>query len=522
MLLAAGELAWFEHAFGDALMRLRTHPGDWAPWGFLGVFPKNFGLLAAGTTILLSARIATCKTALLGRYSGRQFALVVHAASAVVVLAITALLTRRLPVSGGGAAVFAPWVLFVALLTWVVSTLLVLAPLAFWGRFLRSQKWELAVMLALAVAYKLAALAFPDIEGAIADLLFLPTVRIAGYLDGVLGYTVAIDVATRTLSVGAFSALMAPACLGYTGLALMLLFLGAHLYSARRELVFPNVLIVIPVALATIWLLNAVRIALLMAIGASWSPDIAVQGFHSAAGWLNLTAVALASVVVIKKLPYFSRQPVQRVFRLSEEDLLLVPQLSLLAVTLVTLLFTATFDWLYPVRVAVVGTVLLHYRKAFQLGTFSLNPVAPAMGFAVFLMWIAAIAAAPEKSASFAANLFAVPALGAVVWIAIRLIGAVLIVPFAEELAFRGFLLPRLEVALAGVSAPARQIGAALISSLAFGALHGTWLVATVAGICFAAARYHRGRLLDAIVAHGTTNLLLGLYVIAGGHWSYW
>ena len=86
----------------------------------------------------------------------------------------------------------------------------------------------------------------------------------------------------------------------YQGVGLTLLFLGGHLYIARRELRFPNVLIVIPIALLCIWLLNAVRIALLMAIGAAWSPDIALQGFHSAAGWWSLTLVALGCHCVPK------------------------------------------------------------------------------------------------------------------------------------------------------------------------------------------------------------------------------
>jgi len=58
----------------------------------------------------------------------------------------------------------------------------------------------------------------------------------------------------------------------------------------------------------------------------------------------------------------------------------------------------------------------------------------------------------------------------------------VIIVPFAEELAFRGFLLPQFEALLTGLRSPARQVAATLLSSLAFGALHGAWLAATLGG----------------------------------------
>ena len=68
--------------------------------------------------------------------------------------------------------------------------------------------------------------------------------------------------------------------------------------------------------------------------------------------------------------------------------------------------------------------------------------------------------------------------------VALRLIGAVITVPIAEELAFRGFLLRR----LAGPdfeSVPWRNISwmPLVISSLAFGILHGErWLAGAIAG----------------------------------------
>ena len=37
-----------------------------------------------------------------------------------------------------------------------------------------------------------------------------------------------------------------------------------------------------------------------------------------------------------------------------------------------------------------------------------------------------------------------------------------------------------------------------------------------------AAAQYRRGRISDAIVAHGVTNALLAAYVLIFGHWAFW
>ena len=522
LLLLAAQLTAFDLAFANGLWLLRTTGDTHRIWGFLGVFPKSLALLCVGAAIVLAGRLGANREAARGPNPHRMHALALHIAAGVTVVAIALLLTGRAVGLQPAAVTAMPWLLPVALPVWVLTGMLVLAPARFWRNLVHGRQWELAFVLVATAAYKLATQLDPEIERMIARVLFPATTAVALFFDACLGYDVAVDEAARTLTIGSFTARMAPSCLGYAGIGLVLLFLGAHLCVARRELKFPNVLVVIPLALAAIWLLNGLRIALLMAIGASWSPAIALQGFHSAAGWVSLMAVTLASVIAIDRFGVFSKQPVTKARPLSDEEILLVPQLTLLAVALGTLLLTPSFEWLYPVRVVVVGAVLWGCRKRFHLGLLAWNPTPLLIGFAVFLVWVAAIPADAEKSKEFAATLLTAPAWGVAAWIAFRLVGAVVIVPIAEELAFRGFLQQRLEAAWAGLAPAWRQAAATLVSSLAFGALHGSWVVATLAGIAFAMARYHRGKLWDAIVAHATANLLLGGYVLAGGNWSYW
>jgi len=331
-----------------------------------------------------------------------------------------------------------------------------------------------------------------------------------------------VDATARILAVDGFSVEVGYPCLGYQGMSLVFLFLGAYIYFARGQLKFPNVLLAIPLAMVAMLLLNTVRIALLMAIGASWSPEIAIQGFHSVAGWWNLMAVVLVSIISINRFSWFNRLPANKIFHFTGENILLLPQLALIAVSLATLLFTATFDWLYPVRVIVVGAILLHFRSSLQLGIFRPGLVAMSIGLIIFLMWIAIVPASEEKSLAFSTALFSAPWAGAACWIVFRIIGAVIIVPYAEELAFRGFLLAYCEQALSSFSSPVRLAGATLITSVAFGALHSSLLAGTLAGVGFAVAKYYRGQLSDAITAHVTANLLLSAYVLAGGDWSYW
>jgi CAAX prenyl protease-like protein len=105
-----------------------------------------------------------------------------------------------------------------------------------------------------------------------------------------------------------------------------------------------------------------------------------------------------------------------------------------------------------------------------------------------------------------------------------RVVGYVVVAPLAEELAFRAYLTRRL--ATTDIDRiPLGQFGwlPFLLSSLLFGALHGSlWMAGTLAGIAFALALYRRRMLGDAVVAHATTNALLAVCAWATGRWSVW
>ena len=121
------------------------------------------------------------------------------------------------------------------------------------------------------------------------------------------------------------------------------------------------------------------------------------------------------------------------------------------------------------------------------------------------------------------AALASLPPVMAVIWIVFRAIGSVLIMPLVEELAFRGYLVRRL-IAEDFDRVPMGQFSwfSFVVSSAMFGLLHGRWLAGTLAGLLFAAALYHRGRLSDAVVAHATANGLVTGYVLATRNWAAW
>lgn len=96
--------------------------------------------------------------------------------------------------------------------------------------------------------------------------------------------------------------------------------------------------------------------------------------------------------------------------------------------------------------------------------------------------------------------------------------------PIAEELAFRGFLLRRL-VAEDFEAVPSGRFTwpALLLSSVAFGALHGSrWIAGTLAGLLYGLAMTRKGKLGDAIIAHAVTNAVLAVYVLLSNQWQLW
>ena len=108
-------------------------------------------------------------------------------------------------------------------------------------------------------------------------------------------------------------------------------------------------------------------------------------------------------------------------------------------------------------------------------------------------------------------------------WLAIRVIGAVVTVPIAEELAFRGYLLRKLVNSdFARVEFNSFTMLSFVVSSVLFGMLHQQWLAGVIAGMLFAIAMYRRGAILDAIIAHSTANAMLAAYVLATHQWSLW
>lgn len=327
----------------------------------------------------------------------------------------------------------------------------------------------------------------------------------------------------KIIGIDNFLVNIAPACSGYEGIGLITAFTAVYLYSFREDFRFPLAFLLFPLAAIIIWLFNALRIIALINIGEFWSPEVAVWGFHSQAGWITFIVASLLLMLIAHRSSLFTKRQKEAAAKagLNLPMATLIPLIALLGSTLITQAFSAQFDWLYPLRVLVTAVAIGLCWKALALRPFTISHWSWIGGLAVALIWLAIVPASAETDQVFSETIHNAPSLAVGIWLIFRFVGSVVTVPIAEELGFRAYLLCRLssmEVAIRG-RITFSAIGF-ISSSLAFGFLHGAWVAGTVAGLIYAFVRYKSEHIADAILAHALTNALLFIYVIYTGHWS--
>ena len=334
-----------------------------------------------------------------------------------------------------------------------------------------------------------------------------------------------LDPARSVIGTPSFWVEITPQCSGCEGIGLIVVSTIAYFWFYRRTLRFPRALLLLPLGIALIILANMLRIAALVAIGSSGSPEVALGGFHSQAGWLAFNVVALGLIGFTQNVRFIWKARPEEALGSDATNAYLAPMVAIIATMMVTRAFSSGFDWLYPLRPLAVVLILGFYRREYTELRWEWSWRAVAIGVVAFLLWMA-LQPAPtegEPRSATAAGLANLPQGWAAAWLAFRVVGSVLTVPLAEELAFRGYLARRLMAADFQDVPPGRfSWPSFLISSSLFGALHGAWLAGTLVGMLYAAALSRRGSLMDAILAHGTTNGLLAAYVLSTRDWSLW
>lgn len=325
---------------------------------------------------------------------------------------------------------------------------------------------------------------------------------------------------------------IASACAGYEGIGLIWVFMSAYLVTSRDQLRFPRALLLIPIATAVVWIMNGIRLTALIMIGTWIDEGIAIGGFHSYSGALLFSAVSLAIVFAARRSRFFAAEDAHAAAHApaaidaNPTAAYLLPFLAIVAAQMVAGAVSRghVFDVLYPVRVVAALAVLVVFRRAYRGIRWTFSWEATAAGIAVFALWMA-LEPTPDagKTAEYVSALHALPSSLMVLWLVFRVVGSVVTVPIAEELAFRGYLMRRLvDADFERVSLRTFTVMSFVVSSVLFGVMHGRWLAGTLAGMCYALVVHRRGELGDAIGAHALTNAMIAAYVLATGHWLLW
>lgn len=339
------------------------------------------------------------------------------------------------------------------------------------------------------------------------------------------GFELFVDAENVVLGLEGFAVTVAPVCSGFEGIGLFTALIVGFLYRFRETLRFPNALLLLPIGMLAVWFGNSLRIAALMIVGARVDAQMAIGSFHSKAGWVFFCAITLAVAGLGRALPFFTKREAtaEDSATTNPTAALLLPVLTWIGVGLLTSLFSDGHDPLYAARVIPTAAVLWVYRAEYREWWQKPTPAAWLVGALVGIAWLLGPLQFSPEEGSRAGPGEGWAALTYGSWLVFRCIGAILIIPICEEIAFRGYLtrvvtnrdfweVPLARITFAGV----------LVSSIAFGFVHDRWILGALTGVAYALLLRRSGRMSDAIVAHAMSNAVIAAWVLTTGSWQHW
>ncbi len=183
--------------------------------------------------------------------------------------------------------------------------------------------------------------------------------------------------------------------------------------------------------------------------------------------------------------------------------------------------------WTYPAQTLICAALLWWFRSDYQFRAPGKVWLALLIGVVVFVLWIS-----PQQFFGFERRLVgfdpdAFAAQPGLYWgtVAFRFLRLVVVVPLVEEVFWRGFLLRYLiNERFTTIAIGTFSWVSFLVVTLAFGFAHSRadWIAALVCGALYNLVAYRTRNLASCAVAHATTNLLLGLWIMETRQWGFW
>jgi uncharacterized protein len=183
--------------------------------------------------------------------------------------------------------------------------------------------------------------------------------------------------------------------------------------------------------------------------------------------------------------------------------------------------------WIYPTQTVLCGALLLWFRRCYEFHGLKDVAFTLLIGFGVFVIWIAPqqLFNFPSRNVGFDPSLLTNNAANYWLSVTFRFLRLVVVVPVMEEIFWRAFLLRFL------IDEYFEQVQFGKFSWLSFAIVtvaftfshsRPDWVAAFVCGVLYNVVAYRTRSLASCTLAHATTNLLLGLWIMQTRQWGFW
>ena len=186
--------------------------------------------------------------------------------------------------------------------------------------------------------------------------------------------------------------------------------------------------------------------------------------------------------------------------------------------------------WMYAIKMLVGAYCIWQVRDITTEVRWAFSWQAVVVGVFICFIWVAMDPYYPKNEivmkkgtpwnpfTEFGAN-----SLQAWFFVAVRTFGSAIIVPPIEEAFFRSFVY-RWGVRMDFTEMSMRQFHllSLVVTSSLFGMIHYQWIPGILCGLAFQGLVLRKGRLGDAMLAHGITNFLLGIWIVYNRAWQFW
>lgn len=193
--------------------------------------------------------------------------------------------------------------------------------------------------------------------------------------------------------------------------------------------------------------------------------------------------------------------------------------------------FAAHYPLVYTVKIILVSALLLSLRRHLSDARPGGNGIALATltGVLLFFAWIGVDKITPHfaflgKREGYDPFAEIADARLRTAFLCVRFFGLCVIVPLVEEIFYRGFLL-RFVTDLDDfrrVPLGKFSLGALAVNVVGMALSHPEWLAAALFSLSMCLLLARTRNLFACILAHGITNLMLGVYVLQTHDWKYW